>query len=361
MAPRGGGGSQGAGGGGGAGASTLVCAGGHGIDGGGASQDAGGPGGAGGGSTGLGGTPLPGGPGAGGGGGGYWGAGGGGGGCFMTGSGGGGGGSSFAPAGATFTDATQAGDGMVTISYLAAAAHVSSSSLSFSTRAQSTISASQPVTVTNTGLGRLVVTGLTFAGTDPQDYLVTSNGCLGPIAAGASCTVGVAFAPQQQGVRSATLQIASNDPNGPASVSLSGMGGQLPQGATGPTGPTGPPGPTGRPGPQAVLGRSSWWSARPSPKRGPGTDTRSGSRHASARPSWSRARSNSGSPATTSQPVSRAPALLTPAEGRSGPAPDGGGWCSRGRSAHSGGPLHPDVQKPPWSTPNPRTPTDHDH
>ena len=26
------------------------------------------------------------------------------------------------------------------------------------------------------------MTGLTFAGTDPQDYLITSNGCLGPVA-----------------------------------------------------------------------------------------------------------------------------------------------------------------------------------
>ena len=173
---------------------------------------------------------------------GYWGA------------GGGGGGSSFGPADATFTDATQSGNGMVTISYVAAAAQVSSSSLSFSTRAQSTISAPQTVTVTNTGLAPLVVTGLTFAGTDPQDYLITSNGCLGPIAAGASCTVGVAFAPQEQGASSATLQIASNDPNGPASVSLSGTGGQLPQGPTGPTGPTGPAGATGPTGTTGARG-----------------------------------------------------------------------------------------------------------
>jgi hypothetical protein len=113
--------------------------------------------------------------------------------------------------------------------------------------------------VTNTGLASLVVTGLTFAGTDPQDYLITSNGCLGPIAAGASCTVGVAFAPQQQGASSATLQIASNDPSGPARVSVSGTGGQLPQGQTGPmglTGPTGPAGATGPTGPTGAQGRA---------------------------------------------------------------------------------------------------------
>ncbi len=143
---------------------------------------------------------------------------------------------------------------MVTISYVAAAAQVSSSSLSFSTQAPSTISAPRTVTITDTGLAALVVTGLTFAGTDPQDYLITSNGCLAPIAPGVSCTVGVAFAPQQQGPSSATLQIASNDPNGPASVSLSGTGGQLPQGQTGPTGATGPTGPAGATGPTGAIG-----------------------------------------------------------------------------------------------------------
>jgi hypothetical protein len=251
-----GGGSQSAGGSGGAGGSDITgCAGGHGTDGGAATQDSGGAGGAGGGTPG----PLPGlgGPGAGGGGGGYWGGGGGGGGCDTAGSGGAGGGggaSSFGPADATFSDATQSGNGMVTISYGVAAAQVSSSSLSFSTQAQSTISAPQTVMVANIGLAPLVMTGLTFAGTDPQDYLITSNGCLGPIAAGANCTVGVAFAPQQQGASSATLQIASNDPNGPARVSLSGTGGQLPQGPTGPTGPTGPNGPAGATGPTGATG-----------------------------------------------------------------------------------------------------------
>ena len=251
----GGGGSQSVGGSGGAGGSDITgCAGGNGTDGGAATQDSGGAGGAGGSTPG----PLPGlgGPGAGGGGGGYWGGGGGGGGCDSAGtggSGGGGGGSSFGPADATFTDATQSGDGMVTISYVAGAAHVSSSWLSFSSQAQSTISAPQTVTVTNTGLAPLVVTGMTFVGTDPQDYLITSNGCLGPIAAGASCMVGVAFAPQEQGASSAMLQISSNDPNGPASVSLSGTGGQLPEGPIGPPGPTGLAGATGAQGPAGQI------------------------------------------------------------------------------------------------------------
>jgi hypothetical protein len=158
------------------------------------------------------------------------------------------------PGGSASTDIT--GVPSVTISYAVAVAQASSSSLSFPTQAQNTITAPQTLTITNSGLGPLVVTGLTFAGTDPQDYLMTSNGCLGPVAAGASCTVGVAFAPHAQGASSATLQIASNDLNSPASVSLSGTGGQLPQGPTGPTGSTGPIGPTGPPGATGATGQT---------------------------------------------------------------------------------------------------------
>jgi hypothetical protein len=190
----------------------------------------------------------------GGGGGGYFGGGGGGGGSCSV---GGGGGSSFGVGGLTNeTHATAAAS--VTISYGVAVAQASASAMSFATQAQSTLSAPRAVTVTNTGLGVLIVTGLTFTGTDAQDYLVTSNGCLGQIAPNASCTIGVSFAPQEQGRSSATLQIASNALNSPASVSLSGTGGQLPQGPagqTGQTGQTGAQGPQGQKGAQGKPGR----------------------------------------------------------------------------------------------------------
>jgi hypothetical protein len=196
-----------------------------------------------------------GGPRGGGGGAGFFG-GGGGGSCGSTGAcngGGGGGGSSFGPTGSVF--ATAITGPSVVISYTAAATHASPATLSFPTQPQSTLSAPQTVTVTNTGVAPLVVTGVTFAGTDLQDYVITSNGCLGPIAAGASCTLGVSFAPQQKGPSAATLQIVSSDPSSPASVTLSGTGGQLPQGPTGATGATGPTGATGAPGPQGQAGK----------------------------------------------------------------------------------------------------------
>jgi Bacterial Ig-like domain (group 3) len=65
-----------------------------------------------------------GGEGGGGGGGGYWGGGGGGGACADDDSAGGGGGSSFGPAGTTFTNSTRGGNGVVTISYAAPTAAI---------------------------------------------------------------------------------------------------------------------------------------------------------------------------------------------------------------------------------------------
>ena len=171
----------------------------------------------------------------GGGGGGWYGGGGGGSGAFsgsgtIGGGGGGGAGGSFASPGATVAqDST--GTPSITISYVAPsqAAQVSPAALTFGTQPQSTIGAQKAVTFTNIGGAQLLLTGLTFSGSNPQDYLVTSNACLGPLGPGASCTVGVSFAPQAQGPSTASLQIASTDPKGPASVSLSGAGGALPE------------------------------------------------------------------------------------------------------------------------------------
>ncbi len=118
----GGGGQSGGGSVGAAGSGDIFCfAPTAGTAGGTVTQDAGGAGGTGGNGDGE----TYGGAGGGGGGGGYWGGGGGGGGhCpepFFGGGndepGAGGGGSSFGPAGATFTDSTRSGNGLVTISY----------------------------------------------------------------------------------------------------------------------------------------------------------------------------------------------------------------------------------------------------
>lgn len=127
-------------------------------------------------------------------------------------------------------------------------------SLVFSgTQPLQTVSAPESQTITNTGTAPLEINGLTFSGSDSQDFFVTSNGCLGAIAPAASCAITVTFAPQASGTRTATLSIASDDPASPASVPLSGAGGQLPQGPPGQTGATGQAGATGPQGPAGKV------------------------------------------------------------------------------------------------------------
>ena len=200
--------------------------------------------------------------GGGGGGGGYFGGGGGGGAGSAPGpvdgtGGGGGGGSSFASVfltSASFGIDTTGTPEVTIVPMLATVSVSPAAGLSFpGTQPQDTLSSPQTLTISNHGTGPLEISSLTFAGSAPQDFLLTSNGCMGQIAAGASCPLAVSFAPQAQGARTATLVITSNDPAGPASVQLSGTGGQLPTGATGPQGATGATGATGPQGPAGKV------------------------------------------------------------------------------------------------------------
>jgi hypothetical protein len=200
----------------------------------------------------------------GGGGGGYYGGGGGGGGStdplsenHASAGGGAGGGSSYAPGGATGISA-EGTPPSVTISYQVPVVSVRLTPLNFATQALGTLSAPQTLTVTNEGEGPLVLSALTFTGADPGDFLIGSDGCLGQLEPTESCDITVSFAPQAQGKRAAALQIASNDPTGPASVPLEGTGTtQAGTGHADSTGATGPAGPTGATGPVGPRGRSA--------------------------------------------------------------------------------------------------------
>lgn len=86
-------------------------------------------------------------------------------------------------------------------------------------------SASQNVTVTNTGSGA----GLTFnvapkiLGTNPTAFL-SSSSCPASLARGASCNIAVAYAPTAAGAQTATLQLLDNAGNSPQLIALSGTG-----------------------------------------------------------------------------------------------------------------------------------------
>ncbi len=181
------------------------------------------------GALGVGGSGITANSGGGGGGGGLYGGGGGSGGCYDTwsqiygGGGGGGGGSSLGPSGFSFAH-DMTGTPSVTITPNTGTAQVSPTSLVFSAQPQSTVSAPQTVTITNVGAYWLAITGLTFGGANPGDFLIGSSSCNGEVASGQSCQVTVRFVPQATGSRTAILHVITDDPANPANVSVSGTG-----------------------------------------------------------------------------------------------------------------------------------------
>ena len=222
--------------------------------------------------------------GGGGGGGGYFGGGGGEGTCITTGpeatGGGGGGGSSFVYGGATFSSFNAAAPSTVpsvSITYpTPATATPDTTAITFpATQPQQTLSPPQTITLTNEGGNSLLIDGTTFADSTPslttdhpEDFLIGSSSCMGPISFESTCRLTVRFAPQGEGVRTATLQIAGNTGAGPTVIALSGTGGTLPQGPTGATGsegPTGATGTTGAPGATGVAGATGTEGAAGAP------------------------------------------------------------------------------------------------
>ncbi len=99
------------------------------------------------------------------------------------------------------------------------------SPIAFGTTPQGTLSAPLTLTVANVGHQNLSISGLSLAGADPGDFVMTASSCVGSIAPEGTCRLEVSFAPQAQGARTATLLMTSNDyANSPLQVLLSGSG-----------------------------------------------------------------------------------------------------------------------------------------
>ena len=96
-------------------------------------------------------------------------------------------------------------------------------SLQFGLQSVGMPSASQPVTLTNTGSAVLNLTSIAIAGTDPTDFSETNN-CGTTVAASASCTINVTFDPTHSGTRTATVSVTDNASGSPQTVSLNGTG-----------------------------------------------------------------------------------------------------------------------------------------
>jgi hypothetical protein len=95
---------------------------------------------------------------------------------------------------------------------------VSPTSLTFASTTVGTTSAAQAVTLQNGTSSAVSVSSITASG----DFVVTSNGCGTSVAAGASCSIFVAFKPTTSGTRTGTLTIS--DSGGTQTVSLTGSG-----------------------------------------------------------------------------------------------------------------------------------------
>jgi hypothetical protein len=98
-------------------------------------------------------------------------------------------------------------------------------SLSFGSVQVGQTGAAQSATLFNGSSAPIRVGSPTLAGADPGDFAVTSNGCTGRVlAASASCTIGVRFAPTVAGSLSAMLAIAGQGNARAQEVALSGIG-----------------------------------------------------------------------------------------------------------------------------------------
>jgi uncharacterized repeat protein (TIGR02543 family) len=114
---------------------------------------------------------------------------------------------------------------------IAPVATVSPMVVSFGSVTRGLVSAPQTVTVSNTGTVPYMFdlwSGFKLGGVNPKDFtLVTGGSCMngGTLAAGASCTVTVSFAPARKtaiGAKSATLTIKDAATKTPKIVTLSG-------------------------------------------------------------------------------------------------------------------------------------------
>ncbi len=108
-------------------------------------------------------------------------------------------------------------------SSVSGAASLSPGSLSFSSQRAATASGVRSITLSNTGTTPLNIRLIYLTGANPSDFL-QSNNCGASLAAGASCTVSVTFAPTGTGSRSGSLSFSDSAPGGTQSVSLTGTG-----------------------------------------------------------------------------------------------------------------------------------------
>ena len=109
------------------------------------------------------------------------------------------------------------------VSSAPATLQVSPTSLNFGSVPVYTESPPKTVHIKNVGTTTVQISGISIEGTDIGDFSQTHN-CKSSLAAGASCSVNVTFAPTLSGTRTAELTITDNASGSPQNVGLVGTG-----------------------------------------------------------------------------------------------------------------------------------------
>jgi hypothetical protein len=105
-------------------------------------------------------------------------------------------------------------------------------SLTFTSQALTTTSATQTVTLSNTGTAPLTLRALTLSGSNAADFKLGGTCALGgAVAAAGSCSLQISFAPTAIGTRMASLAVVSDASNGTATINLTGTGTAVPASA----------------------------------------------------------------------------------------------------------------------------------
>ena len=91
--------------------------------------------------------------------------------------------------------------------------------LTFPTQLIFTTSPAQPITLTNNGLGTLLISKIAVAGAFAQ-----TNNCPNSLGSGNYCTIQVRFHPKTKGVQNGAVSVTDNAPGSPQNVPLTGTG-----------------------------------------------------------------------------------------------------------------------------------------
>jgi hypothetical protein len=103
--------------------------------------------------------------------------------------------------------------------------HVSPSSLTFAPQSVGIASASQTITLSNTGTSPVSVNQMSVTGTNPSDFSQATN-CGPVLGPGMTCSVNVTFKPTAAGNRVASILISDDAAGSPQSIPLAGTGTQ---------------------------------------------------------------------------------------------------------------------------------------